>query len=135
MALLFSFVFLILFKALFLIVVQALEVIQELQKHFPIKRCPLVIRVSAPEEEMHSLLDKLNGWNASITSREAPVGEQPSVVSSKFQCLQLLYRSVLHGLNPVFISAAMVFLTLSFGLVKFKDVIMPSGLNTLFSFI
>ncbi|KAK4276679.1 hypothetical protein QN277_014801 [Acacia crassicarpa] len=54
---------------------QALEVIQELQKHFPIKRCPLRIRAAPPEEEVHLLLDKLNAWKASIISKEASASQ------------------------------------------------------------
>lgn len=59
---------------------QALELIQELQKHFPIKRCPLRIRVAAPEEEVSALLEKLNVWKAIIISKEGSAG-QISVVS------------------------------------------------------
>ncbi|RDX63164.1 Ribosome maturation protein SBDS [Mucuna pruriens] len=49
---------------------QALEVIQELQKQFPIKRCPLRIRATAPEDQMPELLEKLNAWNATVISKE-----------------------------------------------------------------
>ncbi|CAL0299931.1 unnamed protein product [Lupinus luteus] len=54
---------------------QALELIQELQKHFPIKRCPLRIRVAAPEEEVAALLEKLNVWKATIVSKEGSAGQ------------------------------------------------------------
>lgn len=59
---------------------QALELIQELQKHFPIKRCPLRIRAVAPEEQVHALLEKLNEWNATVVSKEGS-SSQLSVVS------------------------------------------------------
>lgn len=62
-------------------IVKALEVIQELQKHFPIKRCPLKIRVAAPEQEVNSLLDKLSAWKASHISKEVSAS-QLSVVSA-----------------------------------------------------
>ncbi|KAI4307190.1 hypothetical protein L6164_030403 [Bauhinia variegata] len=54
---------------------QALEVIQELQKHFPIKRCPLRIRVAAPEDGIPSLLEKLNEWKANIISKEGSASQ------------------------------------------------------------
>lgn len=59
---------------------QALELIQELQKHYPIKRCPLRIRVAAHEEEVPALLEKLNEWKSTIISKEGSSG-QLSVVS------------------------------------------------------
>ncbi|RZB69176.1 Ribosome maturation protein SBDS isoform I [Glycine soja] len=49
---------------------QALELIQELQKHFPIKRCPLRIRATAPDDQVPELLGKLNEWNAIVISKE-----------------------------------------------------------------
>ncbi|KAJ7965441.1 Ribosome maturation protein SBDS [Quillaja saponaria] len=58
---------------------QALEVIHELQKHFPIKRCPLRVRVTIPEEEAKSLLEKLNAWSATIISNEGS-SSQKSVI-------------------------------------------------------
>ncbi|XP_057754178.1 uncharacterized protein LOC130973565 [Arachis stenosperma] len=54
---------------------QALELIQELQKHYPIKRCPLRIRVAAPEEEVPALLEKLNEWKSTIISKEGSSGQ------------------------------------------------------------
>lgn len=60
--------------------VQALELIHELQKHFPIKRSPMRLRVCVPEKDFSSLLEKLNVWNASVVSKDDS-GSQPSVVS------------------------------------------------------
>lgn len=49
---------------------QALEVIHELQKHFPIKRSPMRLRLTVPEQEFSSISEKLNTWNASIVSKD-----------------------------------------------------------------
>ncbi|XP_058207987.1 uncharacterized protein LOC131321019 [Rhododendron vialii] len=49
---------------------QALEVIHELQKHFPIKRSPMRLRLTVPEQEFSSISEKLNSWNASIVSKD-----------------------------------------------------------------
>ncbi|KAL9255594.1 Ribosome maturation protein SBDS-like protein [Drosera capensis] len=49
---------------------QALEVICELQKHFPIKRSPMRLRITVPEQNFTSLMEKLNSWSANITSKE-----------------------------------------------------------------
>lgn len=59
---------------------QALEVIHELQKHFPIKRSPMRLRLYVPEKNYSSLLEKLNIWNATIVSKD-DFGSQPSIVS------------------------------------------------------
>ncbi|KAL8485338.1 hypothetical protein ACS0TY_027582 [Phlomoides rotata] len=58
---------------------QALEVIRELQKHFPIKRSPMRLRLTVPEQVMPSLLEKINGWNSTVVSRDGS-GSQLSVV-------------------------------------------------------
>ncbi|KAM3730744.1 hypothetical protein ACB098_12G109500 [Castanea mollissima] len=58
---------------------QALEVIHELQKHFPIKRSPMRLRIGVLEKDFASLLEKLNAWNASITSKDES-GSHPSVI-------------------------------------------------------
>jgi hypothetical protein len=63
------------------VVLQALELIQELQKHYPIKRCPLRVRAAAPEEEVPILLEKLSEWKATVISKEGTAA-QLSVVSS-----------------------------------------------------
>ncbi|KAF6144428.1 hypothetical protein GIB67_024655 [Kingdonia uniflora] len=49
---------------------QALEVIRELQKQFPIKRSPMRLRLSIPENNFPSLSEKLNAWNSSIVSKD-----------------------------------------------------------------
>ena len=67
---------------------QALEVIHELQKQFPIKRSPMRIRYTVPEQNFPSLLDKLNAWSASIISNDPSGNQQRSIVS-----LSLLFPS------------------------------------------
>lgn len=59
---------------------QALEVIRELQKHFPVKRSPMRVRLTVPELNFSSLKDKLDAWNASIVSKDNS-GSQLSLVS------------------------------------------------------
>lgn len=59
---------------------QALEVMHELQKNFPIKRSPMRLRLYVPEKNYSSLLEKLNIWNATIVSKD-DFGNQPSIVS------------------------------------------------------
>lgn len=49
---------------------QALEVIRELQKHFPIKRSPMKLRLTVTEQKLSSLLDKLTPWGATILSKD-----------------------------------------------------------------
>lgn len=49
---------------------QALEVMRELQKHFPIKRAPMRLRLIVPQQNISSLSEKLNGWDAKIVSRD-----------------------------------------------------------------
>lgn len=63
-----------------LINLKALEVMRELQKHYPIKRAPMRLRIHVPEQTSPSVLDKLKEWNASIVSREES-GSQHSIVS------------------------------------------------------
>ncbi|KAJ4700855.1 ribosome maturation protein SBDS-like [Melia azedarach] len=58
---------------------QALEVIRELQKHFPIKRSPMRVRLTFPAQNSSSLVEKLNGWNANIVSKDDS-GSQISLV-------------------------------------------------------
>lgn len=61
--------------------VQALEVIRELQKHFPIKRAPMRLRFMVPPgPNFTSLLEKLDTWNAVIVSKDES-GTQFSAVS------------------------------------------------------
>lgn len=60
-----------------------MEVIRELQKHYPIKRSPMKLRLTVPESNSSSLIEKLNLWNATIVSKdESPT--QLSVVSPYF---------------------------------------------------
>lgn len=49
---------------------QALDVIRELQKHFPIKRSPMRLRLTVPGQALSSVSEKLNEWNSSIVSKE-----------------------------------------------------------------
>ncbi|KAL1533531.1 ribosome maturation protein SBDS-like [Salvia divinorum] len=58
---------------------QALEVIRELQKLYPIKRSPMRLRLTVPEKNMPSLMEKINGWNTTIVSRDES-GSQLSVI-------------------------------------------------------
>ncbi|KAG6522648.1 hypothetical protein ZIOFF_019794 [Zingiber officinale] len=59
---------------------QALEVIRELQKHFPIERSPMRLRLVVPEKSFPTLIEKLSGWNPNITSKDES-GNEPSLVS------------------------------------------------------
>ncbi|XP_076891208.1 uncharacterized protein LOC143542526 [Bidens hawaiensis] len=58
---------------------QALDVIRELQKHFPIKRSPMRLRLTLPQDKFDSLTEKLNEWKAIILSKDES-GNQLSVV-------------------------------------------------------
>lgn len=58
---------------------QALDVIKELQKHFPIKRSPMRLKLTLPQENFHSLSEKLTEWKAIIVSKEEH-GIQLSIV-------------------------------------------------------
>ncbi|GER38748.1 ribosome maturation protein SBDS [Striga asiatica] len=58
---------------------QALEVIRELQKHFPIKRSPMRLRLTVPGGNISSLVEKLNSWNSTNISREES-GSKLSVI-------------------------------------------------------
>ncbi|CAH9101694.1 unnamed protein product [Cuscuta europaea] len=49
---------------------QALEVIRELQKHYPIKRAPMRLRLTIPVHHNTSILEKLKEWNVGVISRE-----------------------------------------------------------------
>ncbi|XP_050364222.1 uncharacterized protein LOC126782910 [Argentina anserina] len=49
---------------------QALEVIHELQKQFPIKRSPMRLRLKVPEQQVSALMEKLTTWNASVVSQD-----------------------------------------------------------------
>ncbi|KAJ8426934.1 hypothetical protein Cgig2_001115 [Carnegiea gigantea] len=58
---------------------QALEVIRQLQKKFPIKRSPMRLRITADQQNFPSILEKLNAWNADILTKDES-GNQLSVV-------------------------------------------------------
>ncbi|XP_021675732.2 uncharacterized protein LOC110661414 isoform X2 [Hevea brasiliensis] len=61
------------------ICLEALEVIRELQKHFPIKRSPMRLRLIIAKPNLSTLLEKLNAWNATIVSKDES-GSQLSVI-------------------------------------------------------
>lgn len=58
---------------------QALEVIHELQKHFPVKRSPMRLRLTIAEPKFSTLVEKLNIWNGTIVSKDQS-GSQLSVI-------------------------------------------------------
>ncbi|KAI3733149.1 hypothetical protein L1987_64367 [Smallanthus sonchifolius] len=58
---------------------QALDVIRELQKHFPIKRSPMRLRLTLPQDKFDSLAEKLSEWKTIILSKDES-GSQLSVV-------------------------------------------------------
>lgn len=70
-------------RGLRLYILQALEVIRELQKNFPIKRSPMRLRITVPGQNLHSLSEKLNEWSATIVSKEES-GSQLSIVSPEY---------------------------------------------------
>ncbi|KAI3464608.1 hypothetical protein Pfo_021271 [Paulownia fortunei] len=81
---------------------QALEVIRELQKHFPIKRSPMRLRLTVPEQNMSSLLEKINYWNSTVVSRDES-GNQLSIICelepSLFRDCDALVRNLLGRLD------------------------------------
>ncbi|CAA6668444.1 unnamed protein product [Spirodela intermedia] len=58
---------------------QALELIRELQKHFPIKRSPMRLRLIIPEGSISPLMEKLSTWGANVISKDES-GSQLCVV-------------------------------------------------------
>ncbi|PIA47718.1 hypothetical protein AQUCO_01400367v1 [Aquilegia coerulea] len=58
---------------------QALEVIRELQKQYPIKRAPMRLRLIISKEKFSSLLEKLDVWSTNIVSKDES-GDHLSVV-------------------------------------------------------
>ncbi|KAI3956083.1 hypothetical protein MKW98_027397, partial [Papaver atlanticum] len=58
---------------------QGLRVIRELQKLYPIKRALMILQLIIPEENLCSLMEKLNAWNAKVVSI-VESGNQPSLV-------------------------------------------------------
>ncbi|KAJ4965089.1 hypothetical protein NE237_016938 [Protea cynaroides] len=49
---------------------QALEVIHELEKNFPIKKAPMRLRLTVSENHLTSVMEKLNSWNANTVSKD-----------------------------------------------------------------
>ncbi|RZC68782.1 hypothetical protein C5167_031909 [Papaver somniferum] len=49
---------------------QAIQVIRELQKHYPIKRTPMRLKLVVPKEGFPFLMEKLDAWNAEIVSQD-----------------------------------------------------------------
>ncbi|KDP43068.1 hypothetical protein JCGZ_25254 [Jatropha curcas] len=64
---------------------QALEVIRELQKHFPLKRSPMRLRLNIAEPNLSTLLEKLSTWNATIVSKDES-GSQLSIICELDPC-------------------------------------------------
>ncbi|KAL8171941.1 hypothetical protein V2J09_023745 [Rumex salicifolius] len=58
---------------------QALEVIRELQKLYPIKRCPMRVRLTVPQQNYSTLSEKLSSWNANLVSKDES-GNQLSLI-------------------------------------------------------
>ncbi|KAI5597456.1 hypothetical protein POPTR_002G073200v4 [Populus trichocarpa] len=58
---------------------QALDVIRELQKHFPIKRSPMRLRLAVIGQKFPNLLEKLNAWDANVVSKDES-GSHQSVI-------------------------------------------------------
>ncbi|CAN8302663.1 unnamed protein product [Cochlearia groenlandica] len=58
---------------------QALDVIRELQKHFPIKRSPMRLRLTVPLQSFPPLLEKIKEWDGSVVSKDES-GTQMSTV-------------------------------------------------------
>eukprot|EP00252_Welwitschia_mirabilis_P005428 TRINITY_DN1590_c0_g1_i1.p1 TRINITY_DN1590_c0_g1~~TRINITY_DN1590_c0_g1_i1.p1 ORF type:complete len:376 (+),score=83.66 TRINITY_DN1590_c0_g1_i1:299-1426(+) len=58
---------------------QALELIRELQKQFPIKRALMKLRLVIPIDQEANMLQRLNEWNGSVESKEI-AGQQLIIV-------------------------------------------------------
>ncbi|XP_037496050.1 ribosome maturation protein SBDS isoform X2 [Jatropha curcas] len=67
------------------ICLEALEVIRELQKHFPLKRSPMRLRLNIAEPNLSTLLEKLSTWNATIVSKDES-GSQLSIICELDPC-------------------------------------------------
>ncbi|KAJ4802295.1 Ribosome maturation protein SBDS [Rhynchospora pubera] len=59
---------------------QALDLIKELQKHFPIKRAPMRLRLIIPQSSFSSLLDKISSWEGTTIMSRDESGNEPSIV-------------------------------------------------------
>lgn len=58
---------------------QSLVVIRELQKKFPIKRCPMRLRIIIPNENVTSFKEKLDEWDSQIES-DSESGNQSFII-------------------------------------------------------
>ncbi|KAK9049265.1 hypothetical protein SSX86_031768 [Deinandra increscens subsp. villosa] len=67
---------------------QALDVIRELEKHFPIKRSPMRLRLTLPQNNYDSLAGKLSEWKTTIVSKDES-GSQLSVAKVTLSLNQL----------------------------------------------
>ncbi|KAJ3681464.1 hypothetical protein LUZ60_015953 [Juncus effusus] len=87
---------------------QALDLIKELQKHFPIKRSPMRLRLVVPQDNFSNLIEKTNNWDATIVSKEES-STQPSIVCeiepSLFRECDSLLRSMQGRLEILSVSS------------------------------
>ncbi|KAL3592510.1 hypothetical protein D5086_011150 [Populus alba] len=58
---------------------QALDVIRELQKHFPIKRSPMRLGLTVSGQNFSTLLEKLAAWDANVVSKDES-GSRQSII-------------------------------------------------------
>lgn len=70
---------------------QALDVIRELQKQFPIKRSPMRLRLTVPVQNFPSLLEKLKEWEASVVSKDESGTQMSTVMIYIFKHFELLF--------------------------------------------
>lgn len=70
---------------------QALDVIRELQKHFPIKRSPMRLRLTVPVQNFPSLLEKLKEWDASVVSKDESGTQMSTVMIDIFKHFELVF--------------------------------------------
>ncbi|CAN0877223.1 Ribosome maturation protein SBDS [Linum grandiflorum] len=87
---------------------QALEVIRELQKQFPIKRAPMRVRLTVPEPNSSSLTAKLCAWNATITAEDSSGNQRSFVCEIEpgfFRDTDILVRNLCGKLEILAVSA------------------------------
>jgi ribosome maturation protein SDO1 len=88
---------------------QALDLIKELEKHYPIKRAPMRLRLIVPQGSFPSLLDKISSWEGTTISSRGESGNEPSVVCeiepSLFRECDALVRKMQGRLEILAISA------------------------------
>lgn len=86
---------------------QALEVIRELQKRYPIKRSPMRLRMTVAQQNFPSILEKLNTWSGEIVAKDES-GNQLSVICeldpSLFRECDTLVRNLLGRLEILAVS-------------------------------